>query len=69
MGEREMNFKPNLWKLVISLIVGAVLTKLFFIKTVIARSPSPTAYTYDWISGLVSVIVAYIIWSLIQKKK
>ncbi len=68
-----MNFKITLWKIVISLIIGLVLgtylTYLFYdvAFTKIGFNNSPSIILL--IAGIIiTILIVYIIWSLIQKK-
>ncbi len=62
-----MNFKPTTLKVIISVLVGVLVS--FAFTQIIPQSPSPTAYSIDWLKGILSVVVIYVVWSLIQKKK
>ena len=67
-NRRNMNFRPTILKVVISLVIG-YLSKMFFIETVIARSPSPTAYIYNLYGVALVIVVVYVLWSLFQKRQ
>jgi len=61
-----MNFKPNLLKIIISLIAGISIHYIFpSLKYAFGLNNSP------WILliNLISFLVVYLIWSLLQKKK
>ena len=62
-----MNFKPTLLKTIVSVVVGIILLLLVFTQ-VIPQSPAPTAYSINWFEGIASIIIIYVVWSLIQKK-
>jgi len=76
-----MDFKPTLWKIIVSIIISTYLLftgllMYFFnpcrgVIDVIRESPgdciiSPILYVIVW---LISIAIVYTIWSLIQKKK
>ncbi len=71
-----MNFKPTIWKIIGSVAVGFAIGYLSlssFILTVKPGGLGASEYTYNWssilITGVVTFVVIYIIWSLFQKKQ
>ena len=75
-----MNFKPNLLKVILSIVLG--LTMGFLFNMVLSNlfpmfkpGNEPTYLIYNttplyfWIVNVLTIIIFYIVWSLIQKKK
>lgn len=66
-----MNFKPTTWKIIISAIIGIIIGIYPFSKMIYTGSTGP-AYVFGLssvIGFLISFIVIYVVWSLIEKKK
>ena len=61
-----MKFKPTLWKVIVSLIIGFVLGFLNYKILVYGTGLKIENLISIW---AIASIVSYIIWSLIQKKK
>lgn len=66
-----MNFKPTIWKTIVSIFVGIIafvwhVNTNYVVCNIVGCLPA-----YDWegsvISFIVSVVIVYVIWSLIQK--
>ena len=76
-----MNFKPSLWKVVYSVVLGIILAFVVFVVSVYLYKNWYVCY--DCSTGLLlkvfylplilillgSIIFIYLIWSLVQKKK
>ncbi|MDO8467812.1 MAG: hypothetical protein Q7S56_02610 [Nanoarchaeota archaeon] len=69
-----MNFKPTLWKTILSIIVGVL---IYLYPLIITRSFDDIAgvkYLFtSWmglffILGIIAFFVIYVVWSLFQKK-
>ena len=67
-----MNFKPSLWKVIFSLIIGWVAIP-FLLGLIIELATSNDAeisnYGVIYIISIIGIVLTYIIWSLIEKKK
>ena len=81
-----MNFKPTLWKTIVSIIIF-VLMDLFLVSLTncvtspdIGEKACPSSFTYAYtpinpfynsniFTGLVSGLIIYLVWSLIQRNK
>ena len=77
-----MNFKPNLLKSILSIVLGLIIgfllnimlsntfPNLFLVKS---GNGFETFYSSNltilWIINILTIIIFYLIWSLIQKKK
>ena len=66
-----MNFKPNLLKVIVSIISGILLSyPLSIIKVIGGWNEYSEIYLQGWIViALIFAVLIYLIWSLIQKKK
>jgi amino acid permease len=64
-----MNFKPNLLKSIISLVIGTVILMLIagIIKCKAQRDCSLTS-AYQIFISLIAILIVYIVWSLLQKR-
>jgi len=62
-----MNFKPNIFKLILSLLVGVFVGcfRLLRIRTGIEFNSTVTFILFF----LIGFILVYVLWSLVQKKK
>lgn len=76
-----MNFKPTLWKTIVSFLVGILVNYYLFKPFIICACsplnpcycPQPTWINYAFepmaiLFSLVSFGLVYLIWSLVQKK-
>ena len=75
-----MNFKPTLWKTIVGLVVGFIVSYLFiftgflgeptegFFSIYYLMSFFSEVWLLHWGIILVVAIIVYIIWSLFQKK-
>jgi len=64
-----MNFKPTLWKTIISIIIGAI--GIFLIFSIIYTGDSILRFVFNMpliYVFLILFVVTYIIWSLFQKR-
>ena len=69
-----MNFKPTLWKSIISIIGGIFIIPYLIGKLFIKKPTGLEADTFSplWTNILyiiIGVVLIYLIWSLIQKRK
>jgi len=80
-----MNFKPTTWKIILSIVLGIILGYVFFglMFNVIPSEPNQVASELGsstvvsafpsfgalWMFYILSAVVIYVIWSLIQKKQ
>ena len=71
-----MNFKPTLWKTIISAVLGFLVDVLLsqtYITCMGEFCPQPTGYSHIFDPAaitfwIVSAIIIYTIWSLFEKK-
>jgi len=60
-----MNFRPTLWKVVLSIIIAII---VFILTPIPFCKPGGECNSVLWPS-LASLILTYVIWSLFQKRK
>ena len=68
-----MNFKPTWLKSIVSIIIGFVLGSIIFLATPWVWAPPLGASDLKnrimfWVVEIITIIVIYLIWSLLQKK-
>lgn len=65
-----MNFKPNLWKVIVSIIVGIIETYIWPLITCFGAKFCLSSPNIPYYIGQIIVVglIVYIIWSLFQKK-
>lgn len=70
-----MNFKSTPLKSIISIVTGFLigyLSRASFVLTVKPGGLGAAEYTYNWYgvitTGVIAVIIVYIVWSFFQKK-
>ncbi len=67
-----MNFKPTKWKFLVSVLAFIVIDLLLSVSLVCLDAPCPwhenVFHPLFIIISLVALIVAYVVWSLIEKK-
>lgn len=64
-----MEFKPNFWKVVLSLIIGwTAVPFLFGLIIQLTTNNAEIQNNSAMIIAFIGIILIYIIWSLIQKK-
>ncbi len=60
-----MNFKPNLWKILVSIAIGGVIS-LWNYSVHVFGDPLPSLGT-SVLVALISAVIVYVIWSLVRK--
>jgi len=70
LGKNKMNFKPTLWKTLVSAIIGII---VFFYQSGYLKCDSPNGCTQVifnfFIESLIIFAILYVIWSFFQKIK
>ena len=64
-----MNFKPNIWKVILSLIIGWIAIP-FLVGLIIGSTTNITEVqeSSSYIIAVIGILLTYTLWSLIQKK-
>ena len=64
-----MNFKPNRWKVIGSITIAVFVWILTYVPTIYPIGSRIQIVTMSSLLTILSLIIVYSVWSLIEKKK